>query len=270
MDPLAPPGLTVPDHAHDASGSGAASVLDPIARPTGTLRAVTDTGDAPTAVVDADDPDALRAVDGRVPGRRGLATRARLLEQTRELLHTTAYRDLKVVDIARGAGTSPATFYQYFPDAESALLALADELVGEGRERLTRPVRDGGWSGRDAYETCERIAASFVGFWEQHRALLAVIDLAATEGDLRFREIRLRLLTSFTDALADEVRAQRDSGRLPSDLDPRATASVLVAMLAQVSGHRYGIERHGTSAAEIERALARLVLSGVTGRKPPR
>ena len=28
------------------------------------------------------------------------------------------YRDLKVVDIAREAGTSPATFYQYFPDVE--------------------------------------------------------------------------------------------------------------------------------------------------------
>jgi len=221
------------------------------------------------SATDPTESDELRAVDGRVPGRRGLATRARLLEQTRELLYTTSYRDLKVVDIARGAGTSPATFYQYFPDAESALWALADELVGEGRERLTRPVRDGSWSGRAAYDTCERIAASFLEFWDEHRALLAVIDLAATEGDVRFREIRLQLLMSFTDALAEEVRGQRDAGRLPADLDPTATASVLVAMLAQVSGHRYGIERHGTTGAELQRALARLVYSGVTGRKPP-
>jgi AcrR family transcriptional regulator len=221
------------------------------------------------SATDPTESDELRAVDGRVPGRRGLATRARLLEQTRELLYTTSYRDLKVVDIARGAGTSPATFYQYFPDAESALWALADELVGEGRERLTRPVRDGSWNGRAAYDTCERIAASFLEFWDEHRALLAVIDLAATEGDVRFREIRLQLLMSFTDALAEEVRVQRDAGRLPADLDPTATASVLVAMLAQVSGHRYGIERHGTTGPELQRALARLLYSGVTGRKPP-
>ncbi|HMR96562.1 MAG TPA: TetR family transcriptional regulator [Microthrixaceae bacterium] len=221
------------------------------------------------SATDPTESDELRAVDGRVPGRRGLATRARLLEQTRELLYTTSYRDLKVVDIARGAGTSPATFYQYFPDAESALWALADELVGEGRERLTRPVRDGSWNGRAAYDTCERIAASFLEFWDEHRALLAVIDLAATEGDVRFREIRLQLLMSFTDALAEEVRGQRDAGRLPADLDPTATASVLVAMLAQVSGHRYGIERHGTTGPELQRALARLLYSGVTGRKPP-
>ena len=64
--------------------------------------------------------DDLRAADGRVPGRRGRATRQRLLERTREMLETTGYRDLKVIDIAREAGTSPATFYQYFADVEAA------------------------------------------------------------------------------------------------------------------------------------------------------
>lgn len=214
-------------------------------------------------------PTDLRAVDGRVPGRRGLATRARLLDQTQDLLATTSYRDLRVVDIARAAGTSPATFYQYFPDAEAALLALADELVGEGRERLTRPVRTASWSGRGAYDSCEVIAGTFLDFWDDHRSLLAVIDLAATEGDQRFREIRIRLLNSFTDALRDVAEDQRSSGRLPADLDPTATASVLVAMLAQVSGHHYGIERYGTTTGEIRRAMARLLYSGVTGRKPP-
>ncbi|MDG2904413.1 MAG: hypothetical protein P6E94_01790, partial [Acidimicrobiales bacterium] len=40
----------------------------------------------------------LRAVDGRLPGRRGLATRQRLLAATASLLETTGYRDLKVVE----------------------------------------------------------------------------------------------------------------------------------------------------------------------------
>lgn len=210
-----------------------------------------------------------RAVDGRVPGRRGLATRARLLEQTLEMLAETSYRDLKVVDIARGASTSPATFYQYFPDAESALLALADELVGEGRERLTRPVLDGSWSGRAAYGTCEQVAASFLSFWADHGPLMGVIDLAAAEGDARFREIRTQLLNRFTEAIGDVARAQQDKGRLPADLDPTATAAVLVAMLAHVSGHQYGIEAYGTTEAQLRRSMARLLYSGLTGAKPP-
>ena len=36
----------------------------------------------------------LRASDGRIPGRRGLATRQKLLDATRAVLDTVAYRDL--------------------------------------------------------------------------------------------------------------------------------------------------------------------------------
>ena len=64
----------------------------------------------------------LRAADGRVPGRRGRATRTRLLECTSDMLATTSFRELKVIDIAREANTSPATFYQYFADVEQFLL----------------------------------------------------------------------------------------------------------------------------------------------------
>src|SRR4051812_47535411 len=76
----------------------------------------------------------LRAVDGRVPGRRGLATRQKLLDCTIALLAKTPYRDLKITDITRAAGTSPATFYQYFVDLEAVLLAVAEQTAEEGRE----------------------------------------------------------------------------------------------------------------------------------------
>lgn len=210
-----------------------------------------------------------RAADGRVPGQRGLATRRRLLDQTREMLDSTSYRDLTVVDIARGAGTSPATFYQYFADAEAALLAIAEDLVREGHERLTTPVSEGDWSPGGAYATCENIAAAFLGFWDDHGAILAVIDLAALEGDDRFRKLRTEMLNSFTEATADVVREQRADGLLPDTVDPTATAAVLVAMLAHVSGHRYGIEAYGASTGNIRRSMARMAHAALTGQPPP-
>ena len=96
----------------------------------------------------AEDDDELRAADGRVPGRRGRATRQKLLEQTAEMMQTTSFRELKVVDIARGAGTSPATFYQYFPDVEAAILAwpwnplLGDAVYGGTRLRLPKQAQE--------------------------------------------------------------------------------------------------------------------------------
>src|SRR5918993_854314 len=71
---------------------------------------------------DGGDTGAWRASDGRVPGRRGRATRRRLLDQTAAMLRERSYRDVTVIEIARAAGTSPATFYQYFADVEAAVL----------------------------------------------------------------------------------------------------------------------------------------------------
>ena len=93
-------------------------------------------------VESVDTVEDLRAADGRVPGRRGRATRQKLLACTAEMLRTTSYRSVKVIDIAREAGTSPATFYQYFADVEAAILVLAQEMALDG-QRLVRLVAEG-------------------------------------------------------------------------------------------------------------------------------
>src|SRR5271163_2902461 len=75
---------------------------------------------------ESEEPD-VAATDGRVPGQRGMATRRRLLLATVELLSSTPWRSVKVIDIARSAGTAPATFYQYFENVEQSIGVLAEE-----------------------------------------------------------------------------------------------------------------------------------------------
>ncbi|MSZ89065.1 MAG: TetR family transcriptional regulator, partial [Actinobacteria bacterium] len=78
----------------------------------------------------ADDAvDDVTATDGRVIGRRAIQTRRRILDTTAALLKEHGALDLKVTDVAREVGASPATFYQYFADVEDAILALATDLV---------------------------------------------------------------------------------------------------------------------------------------------
>jgi AcrR family transcriptional regulator len=215
------------------------------------------------------DEDDLRAADGRVPGRRGRATRQKLLEQTAEMLRTSSYRDVKVVDIARAAGTSPATFYQYFPDVESAVLALAEEMSQSGSVELSSIVRQGNWKGKAAYDTALALADAVLGFWEAHRAVLRVVDLATDEGDERFHKMRVALLNELTNALAEVVESSARAGRHPADLDPMAVAGVLVSMLAHVAAHRYGFEFWGIRTDDLRRTMARIVYTTITGQKPP-
>jgi AcrR family transcriptional regulator len=210
----------------------------------------------------------LVAADGRVPGRRGRATRQRLLECTREMLTTTSYRDVKVIDIARDAGTSPATFYQYFSDVEAAILVLAEEMAQEG-EHLTAIITKGSWKGRAAYDTALALVDAFLAFWEEHRPVLRVMDLATDEGDRRFQKIRVHLLNDITNALAEVARLAQAEGRLPKAIDPMASAGILVAMLAHTAAHQYGFEFWGIRTAAVRDSMARQVSWGVTGIKPP-
>ncbi len=203
----------------------------------------------------------LRAVDGRVPGRRGRATRDKLLRATAQLLDQKSYRELTVVEIARRARTSTATFYQYFADVEAALVELARELTDEAPQ-LVDIISNGEWR-NDGSDAASKLVDAFVDLWERHHAILRVVDLATAEGDLRFRSIRTHLLSRVTDALRDAIVRAGDG-----QVEPRAQAAALVSLLAHVAEHRYGFEFWGIKLDDVRHSTARLVAWGITGRQP--
>jgi AcrR family transcriptional regulator len=201
----------------------------------------------------------LRAVDGRVPGRRGRATRDKLLKATAELLDKKSYRELTVVEIAKRAKTSTATFYQYFTDVEAALVELAQQLVAEA-PTLVGIIQRGDWKSGGS-KSATKLVDAFIDLWERHNAILRVVDLATAEGDLRFRNIRTHLLSQVTDALRDAI-VKSSNG----DLEPRAHAAAIVSLLAHVAEHRYGFDFWGIKLDDVRKSTAKHVAWGITGR----
>jgi AcrR family transcriptional regulator len=200
--------------------------------------------------------------DGRVPGQRGLATRQRLLEATVELLTATPWRSVKVIDIARRAGTSPATFYQYFENVEQAIGVLAGEMVAEAAE-LAELV-GGDWSEAASWDTAQAVTAGFLEYWEANRAVFRVVDLATEEGDVALRGVRVHALNAVTVALAQVI-----GERSPAGSDPMAVAGTLVAMYASVAAHRHGFEFWGIRTGALVDSQARMLHWAVTGRPAP-
>jgi len=197
-----------------------------------------------------------RAADGRVPGRRGRATRQRLLDVAEGMLAHVSYRDLKVVDISREAGTSPATFYQYFADVDAAVLALTEEMVAKGSDELRSLVIDPTW---DAPAAAAGLAEGFLTFFDRNAPMLRVIDLATTEGDERFRALRIQLLNGVflsLQSLADQAGAE---GRLAPGVDPGAAAGILTTMLAHVSAHQAGFAAWGVERDALAGTMATLI-----------
>jgi len=209
----------------------------------------------------------VRTVDGRVAGRRGQATRQKLLDCLSEMLSSSPYRDVKVIDVARKAGTSPATFYQYFPDVEGAVLEIAEQVVTEGAG-LTETVEGRSWVGKAGWQTAQELVDGFLEFWRRNDAILRVVDLGAAEGDKRFYKLRMKILNSVNSSLADAVTELQAKGKVDKDVNPAAIAGSVVAMLAAVASHQKGFSSWGVKQAELKPNLALLVHLAVTGKKP--
>ena len=192
---------------------------------------------------------------GRSISRRGRDTRQRLLDGTRHLRDESSYRAIRVVDIARAAGTSPATFYQYFPGVESAVLALAETLADQGALELRELVAGHRWDHTATFESAETLAQGFLDFWERNGTLMTVIDHASLEGDQRFRQIRTRLLNGVTVALEDVARAATHG----DTREARAVAGVLTSMLSHVAAHRRGLEDWGIDGRDLRSTMARII-----------
>ncbi|WP_406437041.1 TetR/AcrR family transcriptional regulator [Streptomyces sp. NBC_00631] len=209
----------------------------------------------------------VRTVDGRVAGRRGQATRQKLLDCLSEMLSSSPYRDVKVIDVARKAGTSPATFYQYFPDVEGAVLEIAEQMATEGGQ-LTELLAGRSWVGKAGWATAQELVDGFLEFWRRNDAILRVVDLGAAEGDKRFYKIRMKILNSVNNSLTDSITELQSKGKVDKDVNPAAVAGSLVAMLAAVAAHQKGFQTWGVKQAELKPNLALLVHLGVTGKKP--
>ena len=216
----------------------------------------------------------VATTDGRVAGERGRATRQKLLDAAVDLLATTPWRSVKVIDIARRAGTSPATFYQYFENVEQAIGVVAEEMVEEAG--ALAELLDGDWSEEASWETALSVCEGFVDYWDTNRTVFRVLDLATEEGDAQLRGVRVRALNAVTVSMArviEQAHPRRKGGLLssasPAGSDPMAVAGTLVAMFASVAAHRYGFEFWGIRTRDLIDSQARLLHWAVTGRPGP-
>jgi AcrR family transcriptional regulator len=203
---------------------------------------------------------------GRALGPRALQTRRRLLETTAKLLDAHSVREVSVVDIAREAGTSPATFYQYFKDTNEAVLVLADEAADELPEMMA--LMDGAWDGDEGLDRARRLVEAFVEHWDRHRAVLIVRNLAADEGDQRFLRVREKAMRPVLARLAEQVSQGKAAGRVDPAIVPHAAAAALGAILDRLAAYRRELEGVDVAREQLVDTSARIVLQMLGGRSP--
>jgi AcrR family transcriptional regulator len=212
--------------------------------------------------------DEVVAADGRVIGERALATRRRLLDAAAALLERDGVLELKVVDITRKVGAAPATFYQYFADVDAAILALAEEATEDEHPLLSHLVPP--WSDPSDFERATAFVDAYIQFWTDHRAILRLRNLKAEEGDTSFRQVRSKAHLLIMRAMTDMIGTSRANGRIPTSLDPFATAAAMLAMVERLLAYQPELNRRGSSKKAIRETLATILFQTLSGLEPPR
>ncbi len=222
--------------------------------------------DAGSAGEDGASPEQVVAQTGRVLGPRALKTRQKLLDATAALLKERSVLDISVVEIARKAETSPATFYHYFKDVEEATLQLARQAAQELPSVLE--WIDGSWDEDRGFEKARAIARAFMEHWEANHAVLLIRNLAADKGDRRFQDVRREALEPILDALAARVAAAQEADQVSNRLQPFATAAAVGALLEKLSAHARELSRRGVTREELIDTCAAILYQVITGRSP--
>lgn len=164
--------------------------------------------------------------------RKGVATRARLLDAAKAVFEDVGFLEARISDIAERAGLSHGSFYHYFDSKEQIFREVAE--VQEAQ--LTAPGDDAG-DARNGDEPAEweRIRRANRRYLERYRdngRIMGVIE-EVSRYDAFVNEARMRRQKHFADRAEDAIRRLQADGVADPDVDPEIAAVALGSMVAR-------------------------------------
>jgi AcrR family transcriptional regulator len=163
---------------------------------------------------------------------RGAATRAALIEATRQVVHAVGYTHATTRVIAAAAGVAEGTIYRHFPDKSALFFAAVLDRNATITERVSRlPAR----AGHDTVEV--NLTDALLELSGLREDMLALELALLTDPDLA-RQQR-QAVTAHPEGplvgppmyIAAYLAAEQSLGRIRADVDPAQVAVVVLATL---------------------------------------
>jgi AcrR family transcriptional regulator len=198
----------------------------------------------------------------RRDGVRDLVVRARreqIIEAATRVFAEKGFRRATTREVAREAGVSEGTIYNYFEDKDALLMAILDSL--NETERRAEDFEEGiATDFRGFFNEYLRRRMSFI--WENREVFRVVLSEMLVNAKLR--ELYLRQVVTPTMGIAEEnFRSRMEQGEVRKTDAPLATRSVAGAVLGVLVLGLLGDEEINSRSDEVPDVLAGLLIHGL-------
>jgi AcrR family transcriptional regulator len=206
--------------------------------------------------------EACTVSEARRHGVRDLVVRARreqIIEAATRVFAEKGFRRATTREVAREAGVSEGTIYNYFEDKDALLMAILDSL--NETERRAEDFEEGmATDFRGFFQEYLRRRMSFT--WENREVFRVVLSEMLVNAELR--GLYLRQVVTPTMGIAEEnFRSRMEQGEVRKTDAPLATRSVAGAVLGVLVLGLLGDEEIGSRSEEVPDALAELLIHGL-------
>ena len=160
--------------------------------------------------------------------RKGVQTRARLLEAAKQVFEEDGFLEARISDIADRAGLSHGSFYHYFESKEEIFREVASEVDA----RLSAPMDSVILDPTSTAPPRERIREALRRHLESYRdeaRIMGVIEQVSRYDD-EVRASRSVLQEHYRDEVTDSIRQLQRHGLADPELDPEVASVALGAM----------------------------------------
>src|SRR5829696_3652795 len=198
----------------------------------------------------------------RKDGVRELLAAARLgqiLEAAKRVFAERGFRRATTREVARAAGISEGTIYNYFEDKDALLMAILEEL--NETERRAEDFEEGmAMEFRAFLEQYLRRRMSLI--WENREVFRVVLSEILVNAELRERY--LKQVVDPTMSIAEEnFRSRMEQEKMPKAEAPLAMRSVAGAVLGVLVLGLLGDEEINSRSDEVPDVLVGLLIHGL-------
>jgi len=168
-------------------------------------------------------------VQGGPRSRKGVQSRARLLDAAKEIFEENGFLEARISDIAERAGLSHGAFYHYFDSKEQVFREIAELLD----EELAEPMESVIFAPGSNTDPQERLFTALRAHLERYRdeaRIMGVIEQVARY-DEHVAAVRAASNERHRKAIEASIRGMQRREIADRSLDPKIAAAALGSMV---------------------------------------